>query len=112
MLRSKGKAVGPLIQKRAVDLVGIAQQDDLRPLARTGNDPLDLIGRSILRFIHDQIRFHKRSAPDKVQRLSLNDAPGKHLFYFSRQFLLILKPFLFAGIDELLQIIDHRAHQR
>ena len=54
MLGCIAQTIGPFIKERAVDLVRIAQQHDLRIFPRSGNNALDLIRRGILRLVNDQ----------------------------------------------------------
>ena len=112
MLGCIAQTVGPFIKERAVDLVRVAQQHDLRIFPCSGDNALDLIRRGILRLVNDQVGLDDGTAPYIIKRFCLNDSPRKYLFDLSTQLFLILIALLLTGIDKLLQIIDNRAHKR
>ena len=77
MLGGIGQPVGPFVQERTVNLIGIPQQNDLCVFTRPGDNPLDLIGRGILRLIDDQIRLDDGASADEVERLRLDQPREK-----------------------------------
>ena len=81
MFRRITESIGPLIQKRTVNLIGISQQNNLCIFPRTGDDSFDLIWGSILCFVDNQIRLNQGTATDKVQSFGLDQLPLKNLLY-------------------------------
>lgn len=112
MFRRITQSICPFIQERPVYLARISKEDDLRIFSCPGNNSFYLGGRHVLRFIYDQISLYNRSSSDEVHSFCLNDPPLKDFFYFPGQFRLAAVPFLFIGIYQLFQIIDHRAQKR
>ena len=96
-----------------VNLLRVAQQDDFRTHPGTGDDPLGLLGRQVLRLVNDQIGFGNRPATDEVKGLGIRNAPrSNNSLYFSGKAALVGKPFLFILIHQELQIVDDRSEQR
>lgn len=80
---SVAEAVGALVKERVIDLVWIAEQDDLRADTGAGDDALGLFRRQILRFVDDQICFCHGAAADEIERLGGDDVASEKLLDFS-----------------------------
>ncbi len=72
-----GKPVARRIDVGIVDLVRIAGQHHLRALARPGDDGLDLVGRQVLRLVHDEVLVRHAPASYVGERLHLDHAQVK-----------------------------------
>lgn len=105
------EAVGPLIEKWPVNLVGVAEKNDFGAFSGAGNNAFDLVGCHVLGFIDDQIGFFKRPAADKIEGFCLNDLPVKDFVDPLGQFLLVFIAQVFVAIDKLFQIVADRAQQ-
>ena len=68
LLTQVGQSVGPLVEVRLVYLEDVAGKHHLGPLARTGDDGLDLMRGEVLRLIDDEEGLAEAAAADIGQR--------------------------------------------
>src|SRR5205823_10243688 len=100
-----GEPVRWAVDVRIVDLVGIAGEDDLRPVAGARDDRLYLVRREVLRLVDDHELVRQRSTANVRQRLDLDLAALQELGVGARA--------LSTGRREQeLEVVEDRLHPR
>ena len=79
LLDRVGQPVVRAVQIHIVDLLDVAGQDHLRPLADPADDRLDLVRRQVLRLVHDHELVRDAPAADVGQRLEHQPPVGDQL---------------------------------
>ena len=101
-----GQARGGLGQVRGVDLLDVAQADDLGAGAGTGDQRLHLLRGEVLRLVQDQVARQEGTAAHEVHRADL-DAAGQQVVGG-----LAAPGAAFLVVREHFQVVGQRAHPR
>ncbi len=103
VFREEAEPVGGGVHIGVVNLVRIAREHDLGAFARAGEDGLDLVGREVLGFVHDEVLLGDGAAADVGEGL---DAQVARLFELSGRHGGAAAQLHVGGDDEFEVVVD------